>query len=1092
MLGSLAMSGLRRFDQPALLAVASALLALPFLVDGLLGIGDDSPRSEFPLAVAVAALAALLASRPIRIGSFARLSAMDVPLVAALVILPSGDVVLAAAAARLAAGLIGRQGRVRLLRGTAAAAISLGTAGYVLGALTAALAPLGPGGRVPAALAAATLYVLLDMAQTVLLIEVTGHRGVLASRSGWWGTIGSTRLLTALFAVGATLVVRASPLSLLAVAPVFALGALEVRARLRAERRVRLLATLLDTGRALGSTLDPADVFRAVHAQVSSVMDADGFYVAVADRGRNVLCYRYLADAAGEYPPTERPFEGTTAGLCVRRGEPIHMRDALRDRLRYGLGKRQTFGAAEERSLIVAPLRIRGEVIGAISAQSIRPAAYDDGDLELLVAIANEAAVALERADLHERSARLSKRLFELHRVGMELAGYRELSQLTQALVDSVRREVGAASAALYLDAGGELLEHAASASSTHEAPPWPPTLSRRSPPGGFQLDLERILDVPDSEALPQEARRVLEGFGRRALVIQPLRAAEQFVGLLFLAWDEPHELEATERDLVGVLVGVGATSIRSVRLYRELDDAYVSTVAALTAMIEARDHYREDHQRRVAADAIALGERLGLSELTMRDLRYAALFHALGKIAVPAAILGKEGPLTPEERALVREHPLLGARILESIPFLRGVVSIVKHANERWDGSGYPSRLSASDIPYPARILQIALSYEAMLADRPYRPALPQAVALAELRALAGVRYDPVLVVEFTRMIEARGAIAAAEEHLSAATARELAVLGQIMPEFHQLLDVQTLLDRVLAILERHLPGAFFTIFLADETTDDLVVRAARGARADLAGPMRLPAGRGIAGWVLEHREPQIVDDVWADPRYVGDTAIRSELSVPLISNGRGIGVITVDHPSVGAFSARDLTLLQTVGAQIAAAIDVAELHERLKRAANTDALTGIHNYGYFYQRLEEEVARAERRNSPLAVAFFDIDGLKQVNDTHGHLAGNAVLRALGQAVEANVRTEDVPARYGGDEFAIVMPDTPREEAEKVVQRLMDALDHSEVELEGGRRIPMPPRSWGVAAYPLDGRDARSLVDNADTRSYARKRSRS
>jgi len=1083
------MSGLRRFDRPALLAVASALLALPFLVDGLLGIGDDSPRGELPLAAAVAALAVLLASRPIRIGSFARLSAMDVPLVAALVILPPGDVVLAAAAARLAAGLIDRQGRVRLLRGSAASVIALGTAAYVLGALTVALAPLGPGGRILAALAAAALYVLLDMAQTALLIGVTGHRGMLVSPPGWSRTIGSTRLLTALFAVGAAIAVQASPISLLVVVPLFALGQLEVRARLRAQRRVRLLATLLDVGRALGSTLDPANVFRAVHAQVASVMDADGFYVAVADRDRNVLRYRYLADAAGEYPVAERPFEGTTAGLCVRRGAPIHMRDAPRDRLRYGLGKRQTFGAAEERSLIAAPLRIRDEVIGAISAQSVRPGAYDDGDLELLVAIANEAAVAIERADLHERSAGLSRQLFELHRIGLELAGYRELPVLARALADAVVLVTGCATAAVYADDGGDVLRFTASTTGTLPAVL---TIQKSSVPGGLDLGLTRPLEIVDSAQLPAEARSLMEGLGGCALVVQPLRAAEESIGALFIAWDCAHPLDESERELIGVLAGIGASSMRSIRLYRELDDAYVSTVAALTAMIEARDHYREDHQRRVAADAIALGERLGLSGLTLRDLRYAALFHALGKIAVPAAILGKDGALTPEERALVREHPLLGARILESIPFLHGVVPIVKHANERWDGSGYPSGLSASDIPYPARILQIALSYEAMLADRPYRPALPQAVALAELRALAGVRYDPVLVGEFARMIEARGAIAAAEEHLSAATARELTVLGQIMPEFHQLLDVQTLLDRVLAILERHLPGAFFTLLLADEATNDLVVRAARGARADLAGPPRIPAGRGIAGWVLEHRESQIVDDVWADPRYVGDPAIRSELTVPLVSNGRGIGVIAVNHPSVGAFGARDLTLLQTVGAQIAAAIDVAELHERLKRAANTDALTGIHNYGYFYQRLEEEVARAERRNSPLAVAFFDIDGLKQVNDTHGHLAGNAVLRALGHAVEANVRTEDVPARYGGDEFAIVMPDTPREEAEKVVQRLMDALDHSEVELEGGGRIPMPLRSWGVAAYPLDGRDARSLVENADTRAYARKRSRS
>ena len=163
------------------------------------------------------------------------------------------------------------------------------------------------------------------------------------------------------------------------------------------------------------------------------------------------------------------------------------------------------------------------------------------------------------------------------------------------------------------------------------------------------------------------------------------------------------------------------------------------------------------------------------------------------------------------------------------------------------------------------------------------------------------------------------------------------------------------------------------------------------------------------------------------------------------------------------------------------------------MKRAANTDALTGLHNYRYFYDRLEEEIARAERHQTPLAVAFFDLDKLKNVNDTYGHLAGNEVLRILGQRISSQVRTEDVPARYGGDEFAIVMPETPREEAEKVVMRLIESLTQTQVALPSGagRSIPMPVLSWGVASYPLDGRTARELVENADTRAYARKRSR-
>ncbi len=1065
----------------------TVVLAAPAVV---MGIGDVAGgRVPFDLALLLFLLATLLSLRPIRVLPNTELSPSDVAVLAAIVLLPAGAVALLAGLARLATDLLSRKRPIQVVRNTAAVVVATAAAAIAYRLVAIMLLPgvEAAAAAIAAGVVAALVLVLMDIGQIVMLQLALRAATAGPTMREWVQRTVRAQLLWNLAAVITLQIVLIEPWFLLPCIPLFFFGYLDIRARFAAERRARLLATLVEVGHAVGMSLDPKQVFREVFAQIRRALDVDAFYVCIADADRRTLSFRYLYENGHEMEPDVSPFQGTLAGICIERDRAMLLRDTDRDRERLALPPRSGWGTLHERSLIVTPLRLQGRAIGALSVQSARPNAYDEGDLELLSAIANEAAIAIQRADLYERTTALSRRLFDLHTLSVELSQHKELRSLEQAFATSVQALVGADAVTLYHVTDGERIEYSYGTGKTaNDVRP----LSKTSPTIARALESGEGVLLLDRAGETSSGRKMLRRFGRRTVYIQPLRTAHRDVGLLFVTWTVEREVTQEERELLTLLAGIGAAQIRGIELYQELDDAYLSTVSTLTAMIEARDQYREDHQRRLAADAIALGERLGFGEEELRNLQYASLFHSIGKIAIPPALLVKRGPLTPEERAIVEEYPHLGARILESIRFLRGVVPIVRAGRERYDGTGYPDRLAAETIPRGARVLRIVVDYHAMLVDRPYRIALRPEGALTELRRLAGTWYDAAMVDEFVSMIQARGAIEAVEEDVGA-TSRELAILAELTPEFHSLLDLQQLLDRILQILERNIPGASFTILLKDEKTDDLVVRAAAGVWRSVDSPRSVPAGRGISDWVLEHREAQNIEDVRGDPRYVGDPEVRSELIVPLVSAGRGIGVLALSHRKVAAFSQRDLMLMQTVGAQIAAAIDVAELHERLKRAANTDALTGLHNYRYFYDRLEEEMARAERHQAPLAVAFFDLDKLKVVNDTYGHTAGNEVLRTLGQRISSHLRTEDVPARYGGDEFAIVMPETPREEAEKVVERLMDILDRTDVPLPDGRVIKMPELSWGVASYPLDGRSARELVENADTRAYARKRSR-
>lgn len=239
-----------------------------------------------------------------------------------------------------------------------------------------------------------------------------------------------------------------------------------------------------------------------------------------------------------------------------------------------------------------------------------------------------------------------------------------------------------------------------------------------------------------------------------------PPERNENLLGVLNVSKCDRNEPPFTETDFefVNLLAGQASMAIENALLYKELHRGFLNLVKALVASIELKDPFTAGHSDNVSRYASALAEEMGLPKHEVEEIAIGGVLHEIGKIGSSEEILKKESKLTPEEFAVIQEHPENAIRILKKVGLQEGVLKIILHHHERFNGKGYPEGLEKNAIPLGARIIMVADTIDAMTSNRPYRKALPFSKLRSELKANSGKQFDPEVVEAFERLVKKKG----------------------------------------------------------------------------------------------------------------------------------------------------------------------------------------------------------------------------------------------------------------------------------------------------------------------------------------------
>lgn len=384
------------------------------------------------------------------------------------------------------------------------------------------------------------------------------------------------------------------------------------------------------------------------------------------------------------------------------------------------------------------------------------------------------AVVAFVLAGFRERDevlARHERRLSLVLECGATLAANRNLRSSMLTVLKAIVHETGATCGyVMQTDDGDGSSLVTEVAYSTDGEFQFPERLEVGKDLSGYVAQTGQPVNVNSAEGNAEQLDGLPPGVHAAACVpllarsYGPARddAADQILGVLtLLGYSEGVEFDSEDMELVRTLASLLAIAVANAKMETRQHATFLRTMESLATALEARDEYTRGHSQRVSEVSLMIGERMGLSQAALEELRVGTILHDIGKIGVPDAILNKPGKLTEQEFEIMKTHTIKGYEICKPLNLSDGVLMIIRNHHERLDGSGYPDGLRGGDLPLPLRIVCVADAFDAMSSRRPYRGVMSPKAVLSELSRYAGTQFDPVVVEHLKELLKSPRMIA-------------------------------------------------------------------------------------------------------------------------------------------------------------------------------------------------------------------------------------------------------------------------------------------------------------------------------------------